>query len=224
MKKRSKRLRIVEALTACVALGVLICLLLPAIQAPREAARRMQMKAMGRSMHNFHDSSPGWVPPVEDPYYLSDDVQYYPQSNDTKSWLPNEAMSYESAVGGRGPDLGDDKYNMIVENAFLAVKDHPLSTFSIDVDTASYANVRRFLLVDGQLPPPDAVRIEEMINYFDYDYAGPTGDVPLAVHLAAAACPWKGEHRLVRVALKGMEVPQKERPASNLVFLLDVSG
>ena len=74
---------------------------------------------------------------------------------------------------GSGPGQRGDQYERVIENPFWLVKDHPLSTFSIDVDTASYANVRRFLLQDGQLPPPDAVRIEELINYFDYDYAGP---------------------------------------------------
>lgn len=128
------------------------------------------------------------------------------------------------APQGQGPGMGGDKYGHLVEAGFATVKDQPLSTFSIDVDTASYANVRRFLLQEHQLPPADAVRIEEMVNYFDYSYAGPEGDVPFAAHLAVAGCPWQPEHRLVRVALKGKEVPEKERPASNLVFLLDVSG
>ncbi len=125
---------------------------------------------------------------------------------------------------GQGPGHGGDRYDRVVENAFRAVKDHPLSTFSIDVDTASYANVRRFLLSEGRLPPPDAVRIEELINYFDYDYAGPDDDVPFAAHVEVTACPWKAGHRLVRIALKGKEIPAEQRPASNLVFLLDVSG
>ena len=125
---------------------------------------------------------------------------------------------------GRGPGQGGDQYERLTENPFRVVKDHPLSTFSIDVDTASYANVRRFLMQDGQLPPPDAVRIEELINYFDYDYTGPTDGVPFAAHMAVATCPWNERHRLVRVALKGRTVESEERPASNLVFLLDVSG
>lgn len=125
---------------------------------------------------------------------------------------------------GRGAGRGGDRYDRLVENPFRAVKDQPLSTFSIDVDTASYANVRRFLLSEGRLPPPDAVRIEELINYFDYDYAGPEGDVPFAAHIEAAGCPWQEGHRLVRIGLKGKEIESDQRPPSNLVFLLDVSG
>jgi len=125
---------------------------------------------------------------------------------------------------GQGPGRGGDKYDRLAENPFRAVKDHPLSTFSIDVDTAAYANVRRFLLQENRLPPSDAVRIEEMINYFDYDYAGPKNDVPFAEHVEVAGCPWKVGHRLVRVGLKGKEIQTEQRPQSNLVFLLDVSG
>jgi Ca-activated chloride channel family protein len=125
---------------------------------------------------------------------------------------------------GRGPGQGGDRYARIVDNAFLAVVDHPLSTFSIDVDTASYSKARRYLMQNGILPPPDAVRIEEFVNYFAYDYAPPEGDAPFAAHIEVAACPWRPEHRLVRVGLKGREIAAEKRPASNLVFLLDVSG
>lgn len=116
-------------------------------------------------------------------------------------------------------------YDQITDNAFVSPTVEPLSTFSIDVDTASYANVRRFI-DQGKLPPPDAVRIEELINYFPYDYAppGPKDEHPIAIHLDAAPAPWAPEHRLVRIGLKAREVDWKDRPASNLVFLLDVSG
>ena len=110
-----------------------------------------------------------------------------------------------------------------LENVFKNPVDHPLSTFSIDVDTASYANVRRILNY-GRLPPPDAVRIEELINYFPYDFAEPTDPTPFAVHVDAAAAPWKPEHRLVRIALQGQTVDTSDRPDANLVFLIDVSG
>ncbi|HET6430322.1 MAG TPA: von Willebrand factor type A domain-containing protein [Phycisphaerae bacterium] len=116
-----------------------------------------------------------------------------------------------------------EAYDAIVENAFLDVRDHPLSTFSIDVDTASYANVRRMLKA-GQLPPAGAVRIEELINYFTYDYEPPRDGRAFAVHLDVTGCPWAPKHRLVRVALKGRIVEADKRPATNLVFLLDVSG
>jgi len=118
---------------------------------------------------------------------------------------------------------GTEAYDRIYENPFVRVVDNPLSTFSIDVDTASYANVRRFIN-EGRLPPPDAVRIEEMINYFTYDYEPPVSEHPFAAHVEVAGCPWNLDHRLVRIGLKGMEVDRNLRPASNLVFLLDVSG
>jgi len=114
-------------------------------------------------------------------------------------------------------------YDHIVENPFLDARSNPLSTFSIDVDTASYSNIRRFIN-EGSLPPKDAVRVEEMIDYFTYDYAQPTDEKPFAVHVDAASCPWENSHRLVRIGLKGREIATDKRGASNLVFLLDVSG
>ena len=118
-----------------------------------------------------------------------------------------------------------ETYDHFIDNAFRTVADHPLSTFAIDVDTASYANVRRFLR-HGQLPPAGAVRVEEMINYFRYDYGTPSSISrhPFAVHADVASCPWRSGHRLVRIALKGREIDISKRPPSNLVFLLDVSG
>jgi Ca-activated chloride channel family protein len=120
------------------------------------------------------------------------------------------------------PSSNTEAYDLIADNPFLEVAQNPLSTFSIDVDTASYSNVRRFLN-SGSLPPKDAVRIEELINYFDYDYAGPTDGKPLTAHFDVTEAPWRPEHRLLRIALKGREL-RGDRPASNLVFLLDVSG
>jgi len=105
----------------------------------------------------------------------------------------------------------------------LAVRDKQLSTFSVDVDTASYSKTRMYLMQRNQLPPADAVRIEELVNYFDYDYTPPTDEHPFAVHAETAACPWRDKHRLLRVGIKGKEL-DKQRPACNLVFLLDVSG
>ncbi len=118
---------------------------------------------------------------------------------------------------------GTERYGKFVENAFRHPQEQPLSTFSIDVDTASYALVRRFLH-DRQLPPPDAVRLEEMLNYFSYDDALPEGDDPFSVSLETAACPWRAGHRLVRVGLKGREIAAAARPGTSLVFLVDVSG
>ena len=116
-----------------------------------------------------------------------------------------------------------EAYDAIVENPFKRVADDPLSTFSIDVDTASYANVRRFLS-RYRRPPKGAVRIEELINYFKYDYAPPTDGEPFAAHVEVSDCPWNMKHRLIRIGLKGKVPPKGERPACNLVFLLDVSG
>ena len=121
------------------------------------------------------------------------------------------------------PPANAESYAPIQGNTFKQVANEPLSTFSIDVDTASYANVRRFLRA-GQLPPPDAVRVEEMVNYFPYDYDPPKGQTPFAVHLESAACPWAPAHALVRIALKGKELDAEQRPPCNLVFLIDVSG
>ena len=122
-----------------------------------------------------------------------------------------------------GTEFNTEAYDGVTENPFLDAKRNPLSTFSIDVDTASYANARRFL-TQRTLPPAGAVRIEELVNYFSYDYAPPTGDDPFAVHMEVAGCPWKAEHRLARIGLKGVELDLSQRPSSNLVFLLDVSG
>ena len=116
-----------------------------------------------------------------------------------------------------------ESYAPIVENPFLDPRSTPVSTFGVDVDTASYANVRR-MLTSGQRPPADAVRIEELINYFPTSDAPPTDGKPFAVHADVARCPWNASHDLVRVALKAREVDVKHRPASNLVFLIDVSG
>ena len=117
----------------------------------------------------------------------------------------------------------DEAYDHQSENRLLNVQDHPLSTFSIDVDTASYSNVRRFLR-QGQRPPVDAIRIEELINYFSYNDPQPEQGTPLSVSAEVAACPWNRIHRLVRIGLKGKTILQSERPPANLVFLIDVSG
>jgi Ca-activated chloride channel family protein len=130
----------------------------------------------------------------------------------------------ESELAGRNrQDFDTATYDHVSENPFLQAASNPLSTFSIDVDTASYSNVRRFIN-SGSLPPKDAVRVEEMINYFSYDYREPEGDRPFSIDLDATACPWDASHRLLRIGLKGRDVSNENRLASNLVFLLDVSG
>ena len=120
-------------------------------------------------------------------------------------------------------DFNTEEYGRFTENEFLATGNHPLSTFSIDVDTASYSNVRRFIN-EGQLPPADAVRIEELINYFKYDYPEPEGDQPFSISTELAACPWRPAHKLVHVGLQGKRIATANAPANNLVFLIDSSG
>lgn len=127
---------------------------------------------------------------------------------------------------GRGPGIAGDRFDPITDNAFQRVSEHPLSTFSVDVDTASYSKVRDFLMRANQLPRPDAVRIEELINYFDYEYAAPDAndEHPFAARAEVVACPWNADHRLARIAIKGRAVAADKRPPSNLVFLIDTSG
>jgi len=119
--------------------------------------------------------------------------------------------------------LNTEEYKGFNENIFLDALKTPLSTFSIDVDAASYSNVRRFL-TQGERPPVDAVRIEEMINYFDYDYAQPKGEDPFSITTEISAAPWNVKHKLVHIGLQGLNVPKENLPPTNLVFLIDVSG
>lgn len=120
-------------------------------------------------------------------------------------------------------EFNTEGYDRITENRFLRATDNPLSTFSIDVDAASYSNIRRFLN-NGSLPPAGAVRIEEMINYFTYDYPQPMNEVPFSINTEISEAPWNKEHKLVLIGLQGKKVATDKLPASNLVFLVDVSG
>ena len=119
--------------------------------------------------------------------------------------------------------MNTEEYGRIQENGFKSVADTPLSTFSIDVDPASYSSMRRFIN-RGELPPADAIRTEELVNYFSYDYPKPTGNDPVKITVEAGTCTWNTAHRLVRIGLKAKEIPTGQLPASNLVFLIDVSG
>ncbi len=132
---------------------------------------------------------------------------------------PKSASYYSSAP----VNWNTENYSTIHENGFKDVKAHPLSTFSIDVDRASYSNVRRYIN-QGIRPPVDAVKVEEMINYFDYDYPDPTGEHPFSVNTEVAVCPWNTDNYLMHVGLQGKHIDKTNLPASNLVFLLDVSG
>jgi len=124
-----------------------------------------------------------------------------------------------------GPTTNLENYLDVDENTVKLVTEHPVSTFSIDVDTAGYSNVRRMIMKEGRLPPHDAVRLEEMINYFSYDYPVPDDlDEPLGVHTELAASPWNSSNKLLMVGIQGFEPDLEVRPAANLVFLVDVSG
>lgn len=122
-----------------------------------------------------------------------------------------------------GDVMNTEEYEEMEENGFKTVGDHPMSTFSIDVDAASYSNMRRFIN-KGELPPAEAIRTEELINYFSYNYPRPTGNDPVRITAEVGACPWNAKHRLVRIGLKAKEIPTEKLPVSNLVFLIDVSG
>ncbi len=142
-------------------------------------------------------------------------------------------MGYGELAGGMGQawdrasgffrGASGEGYAAVAENDFLRVANTPLSTFGLDVDTASYANVRRFLR-EGSLPPRDAVRVEEMVNYFRYAYPAPRGDAPVSVSVEVTSSPWREGYKLVRVGIHARPVDRGERPPANLVFLIDVSG
>jgi Ca-activated chloride channel family protein len=154
-------------------------------------------------------------------------------SSETIQTLPNNSLDEITFLSGgyeakfnqylQSAPWNTEEYSTIVENEFLNAFTNPLSTFSIDVDAASYSNARRFIQ-NGQLPPKDAVRIEEFINYFDYDYPQPRDEHPFAVYTELASCPWNEKNYLLHLGIKGKELSDDESTASNLVFLLDVSG
>lgn len=137
--------------------------------------------------------------------------------------LSQKASAMSGFYGAPAPGWNTENYSTIHENGFKDVKINPLSTFSIDVDNASYSNVRRFIN-NGELPPVDAVRVEEMINYFRYDYPEPAGEHPFSVTTELGKCPWNENHYLMHVGLKGKSIDKSKLPPSNLVFLIDVSG
>lgn len=138
--------------------------------------------------------------------------------------MPSSASAYQSVTINRfNSNFNTEGYAAVNENGFKNVKTNPLSTFSIDVDNASYTNIRRFIN-NGELPPADAVRIEEMINYFRYDYPEPKGEHPFSVYTELAVCPWNKKHQLLQVGLRGKSIDKSSLPPANIVFLIDVSG
>ncbi|MDZ4794761.1 MAG: VWA domain-containing protein [Bacteroidota bacterium] len=152
-----------------------------------------------------------------------------PPRTESKKFSEPEIISDEAiSIPADKKEVTENSYNTedydnIIENKFLASTQNPLSTFSIDVDEAAYSNIRRYLQ-NGSIPPAGAVRIEEMINYFDYDYTKPANGEPFTVHTEISECPWNPQHQLVHIGLQGKEIPVDKLPPSNMVFLVDVSG
>ncbi len=132
-------------------------------------------------------------------------------------------VSARDAIARPRPAFNTESYAHIEESDFLGVEDNPLSTFAIDVDRASYSNMRRFI-ERGMRPPIDAIRIEELVNYFTYDYPAPRGAHPLSITTEVGTAPWQPAHRLLRIGIQGRDIAAEELPAGNLVFLIDVSG
>lgn len=139
------------------------------------------------------------------------------------SYSPSPSLNATAYTAAQDDRTNGEGYAPITENHYKAVSSEPLSTLSIDVDRAAYSNVRRFIQ-RSQLPPTDAVRVEEMINYFNYSYPEPSGEHPVAVYTELSDCPWQPAHKLLHVGMRGKRIPAENLPVSNLVFLLDVSG
>ncbi|MDR3566085.1 MAG: von Willebrand factor type A domain-containing protein [Negativicutes bacterium] len=161
----------------------------------------------------------------KDPYYAETGVNVVQGIMNKTIWP--EMRPYSASIAPAAPVLGGtyntEEYKRINDNSYQEVASSPLSTFSIDVDTASYSNVRRYIN-SGSLPPLDAVRTEELLNYFTYDYPQPQDDKPFSVTTEVGVCPWQPGHRLVMIGLQGKNIPAEALPPGNLVFLIDVSG
>ena len=236
------------SLGSCAAVAlVAAAMLFPPVQSSRQAARRQVAMVRDREAPgpgaprqasqaasiggNDREVDLGYVgdaaaPGEPVPQPAAEKLSEIGAVGDARGGLSGKVVPPRIVVDAEGAGAvvpNTERYNRFSDSRFLAVGAEPLSTFSIDVDTASYANVRRFLSA-GRRPPRDAVRIEELVNYFRYDYPQPKADEPFSVSVDAAACPWQAGHRLVRVGLQGRDVARDARPAGNLVFLVDVSG
>lgn len=154
-------------------------------------------------------------------YNIADgDVYKSEVNNDTSDEMIELEYDWETMIY---EEFNTEEYSAISENNFKSVRNYPMSTFSVDVDTASYSNIRRMINSNVKVVP-DAVRIEEMINYFKYDYEKPTGDIPFSVTTEISDCPWNEDAKLMLIGLQAKDIDLEDRPGANLVFLLDVSG
>ena len=147
-------------------------------------------------------------------------------SADSKESIAMQEQIYADEAMPADATASGENYQEITENAFCDTVQQPVSTFSADVDTASYSNLRRMIRWGYRMAdiPADAVRVEELVNYFSYDYRLPEGDEPFGVTMQVAECPWNTEHQLLSIGLKSQDIDFSEAKPSNLVFLLDVSG
>ena len=141
-------------------------------------------------------------------------------SNDIPVTITGKAVADSTIL----VEANTEKYAEIIENEFISAAENPTSTFSIDADGASYSNLKRYVMEYAQKPPKNAIRLEEFINYFSYDYPNPNNEHPIFVDGEVSSCPWNIQHKLVRIGFKGKSYDKAQRPASNLVFLIDVSG
>jgi Ca-activated chloride channel family protein len=151
-------------------------------------------------------------------------LAFVPACGSAKKCAPFMAKNEVAWAPPLGSEFNTEAYDHIVDNPFLLAAKFPLSTFSADVNTASYSNVRRFLLQEKKLPPKDAVRVAELVNYFEYDYPEPKDEHPIALATEVAACPWDTRCKLVKISLQAKKVAPEKMPPRNLVFLVDTSG
>ena len=186
----------------------------------KQTFTKLNVTAGQKIIQNISFSSPGIPAPVDNLITTGVVSKDYQNAGVTRESKMNNGVYGNSAYD---IDQNTEAYNAINENGYKNVTTNPLSTFSVDVDAASYSNARRFI-VGGSKPPVDAVRVEEFINYFDYDYPDPTDEHPFSITTEIGNCPWNQNNKLVHIGLQAERLKTKDLPTNNLVFLLDVSG
>jgi len=187
------------------------------------AAVTVERKSMGNSIASVSSELVGAVAPVTVQPSSAPRRSVAIRGASSLTALKDEKETRTSGRRDTDPEFNTEGYDAIAENPFLTTASTPRSTFSIDVDHASYSNVRRFVN-NGQRPPRDAVRLEELINYFPYEQPAPRGDDPVSIMTEVGVAPWNPTHRIVRVGLRGRPIMADALPPNNLVFLIDVSG